>query len=190
MDSRLHAPRPLASKFRQGTVSMLKVTTTITQRVEWDAAHRVLGHDGKCRFLHGHRYAAEVTLAVSALDGLGMALDFGLVKLAVKGWVDENWDHNVMCHRADPLVALWNASSDPASVASSAGAVFAGKKPYVMKHGNPTAELIARELFEWCDEVILANEPVAVVSVTVWETPNCRATHSRSVEDARALLEA
>jgi 6-pyruvoyl-tetrahydropterin synthase len=26
---------------------------TVTRRLEWDAGHRVLGHGGKCQFMHG-----------------------------------------------------------------------------------------------------------------------------------------
>ena len=39
------------------------MTTTCTRRIEFDAAHRVMEHESKCRHLHGHRYAIEATFA-------------------------------------------------------------------------------------------------------------------------------
>jgi len=34
---------------------------TCTRRLEFDAAHRILNHESKCKFLHGHRYALEAS---------------------------------------------------------------------------------------------------------------------------------
>ena len=61
---------------------------TCTRKLEFDAAHRVMEHESKCRHLHGHRYVAEVTVATSELDGLGRVLDFGLLKTELGGWID------------------------------------------------------------------------------------------------------
>ena len=52
----------------------------ITRRLEFDAGHRVLGHEGKCKNLHGHRYSAEITVTAPDLDGLGRVIDFGVIK--------------------------------------------------------------------------------------------------------------
>ena len=38
----------------------------------FDAAHRILGHSGKCAYLHGHTYRLEVTVSAAELDALGM----------------------------------------------------------------------------------------------------------------------
>ena len=32
---------------------------TCTRRIEFDAAHRILNHESKCKMLHGHRYVVE-----------------------------------------------------------------------------------------------------------------------------------
>ncbi len=47
-----------------------------TRRIEFDAAHRVMRHEGKCKHLHGHRYALEATFSASGLDALGRVIDF------------------------------------------------------------------------------------------------------------------
>jgi 6-pyruvoyl tetrahydropterin synthase/QueD family protein len=107
---------------------------TITRRLEWDAGHRVLGHEGRCRHLHGHRYVAEVTVAAPELDDLGMVIDFSVLKEKVGGWIDREWDHNMMLHVSDPLAVMWRSGNDRTTVLGDVQKdVFAGKAPYVMK---------------------------------------------------------
>jgi 6-pyruvoyltetrahydropterin/6-carboxytetrahydropterin synthase len=140
---------------------------TVTKRLEWDSGHRVLGHRGKCRHLHGHRYAAEITVQSPDLDGLGMVVDFGVIKERVGGWIDQSWDHNLLLHPDDPLLELSNKQLQE---------VCGDRLPYVMPPPcpNPTAENIARVLY---DAAVGLLDPLKVVEVTVWETPTCRATY-------------
>lgn len=42
----------------------------------FDAAHRILGHAGKCGYLRAHSYRLEVTVTATGLDELGMVMDF------------------------------------------------------------------------------------------------------------------
>lgn len=138
--------------------------TTVTRRFEWDAAHRVMGHTGKCQHLHGHRYAAEVTVTASVLDGLGMVVDFSVLKEKVGWYIDAEWDHNVMLNGLDPLNGFLRLEK--------------GREPYRFEDGeNPTAETIARKLFRIAEHV-LAPFNIKVVEVVVWETPNCKATYN------------
>ena len=44
----------------------------ITRRLEFDAGHRIPSHTSKCRHLHGHRYAIEVTLSGDIIVELGV----------------------------------------------------------------------------------------------------------------------
>lgn len=158
---------------------------TCTRRIEFDAGHRVLGHGGKCRHLHGHRYAAEVTCRALCLDSLGMVVDFSVIKDKVGRWVDENWDHNILLHPNDPLAELHarlkqNAHRFPDNdeIEQIAWGVFHGKDPYLMPEGNPTAEYIADHLFHMAN-TILASDRIEVVHVRVYETPNCWADYAR-----------
>ena len=147
---------------------------TITRRFEWDSGHRVLGHEGKCKHLHGHRYVAEVTVTSPELDSLGRVIDFSVIKEIVGGWIDSNWDHNMLLHPADPLVNLWTTDSD---------GVFAARAPYIMPmvgvagdlHPamvNPTAENLARVLYTQANQLLRSKE-VEVQRVRLYETPNC-----------------
>ena len=137
---------------------------SITRRLEFDAGHRVLGHEGHCKHLHGHHYVVEITVSASSLDSLGRVLDFGKVKELVGGWLNREWDHNLLLHPADPLLMLDDAMQR---------VIFAGKKPYVMECGNPTAENMAEELWENASKLLPAGMKVS--QVRVWETPNCYA---------------
>jgi 6-pyruvoyltetrahydropterin/6-carboxytetrahydropterin synthase len=51
-----------------------------TRRIEFDAAHRVMEHESKCKHLHGHRYALEATFVAPDLDTLGRVVEFGVIK--------------------------------------------------------------------------------------------------------------
>jgi 6-pyruvoyltetrahydropterin/6-carboxytetrahydropterin synthase len=127
----------------------------ITRTFEFDSGHRVLGHEGKCRNLHGHRYRAEVTVRAPALDPLGRVVDFAVVKERVGRFLDEEWDHNLLLHPDDPLAGEEE---------------LVGRAPYALKRGNPTAENLAAELFEAAQERLPG---LTVVRVRLWETPTC-----------------
>lgn len=135
-----------------------------TRRLEWDAIHRIPGHEGPCAAWHGHRYAAEVTCAASALDDRGRIIDFGVIREVLGGWVDERWDHTAILMRGDPDGAA-------AAIADS----NAGRgRPVYWIDGPPTAENIALELARVAQE-LLGPSGIEVVRVRLWETPNCSA---------------
>ena len=138
---------------------------SITRRMEFDAGHRVLGHEGKCKNLHGHRYVVELTVAAAELDLLGRVIDFGVVKQLVGGWIDANLDHNMILNPQDILLRV------PKAVVP-----MLGREPVVMplQFPNPTAENIARLIWVTAFE-LLKPTGVELRWVDLWETPNCRA---------------
>ncbi|MGH9203871.1 MAG: 6-pyruvoyl trahydropterin synthase family protein, partial [Vicinamibacterales bacterium] len=64
----------------------------------FDAAHRILGHSGKCAHLHGHTYHLEVTVGAQQLNSLVM--DFDDLKAGVKKAVVDRWDHATLLWQA------------------------------------------------------------------------------------------
>lgn len=130
--------------------------------VEFDAAHRVLGHESKCRTLHGHRYKVELYAQADELDSVGRVIDFSVLKQKVGGWLDEHWDHTTILSVQDPLFEAIN--SDP----------IAYKKPSSVPF-NPTAEEMARWILEIVCPMVLQDSGVVVRKVVVWETPLCKA---------------
>jgi 6-pyruvoyltetrahydropterin/6-carboxytetrahydropterin synthase len=133
---------------------------------DWDAAHRLPSHKGKCSAIHGHRYRAEVLVTASSLDAAGMVVDFGHLKYEIGNWIDEHWDHNILLYEGESarLMSAVHELHDQAGRPA----------PYVMTQ-PPTAEAISAELAMVAGRVLvaLASRPLKVSSVTVWETPNC-----------------
>jgi 6-pyruvoyltetrahydropterin/6-carboxytetrahydropterin synthase len=134
---------------------------TCTRRIEFDAAHRVMQHESKCKNLHGHRYAVEATFLAHDLDRLGRVIDFGQIRALLGGWIDEHWDHATILSEADH--ALGNAIA-----AQTRQTVF-----YLS--ANPTAENMAHYLFKNVCPTLFAAQDVTCVKIRLYETPNCYA---------------
>lgn len=155
----------------------------ITRRLEFDAGHRLVGHESKCANLHGHRYVAEVTCQADGLDDVGRVVDFSVVKQKVGGWIDEYWDHNMILNEKDSLTGLWAEYEESSEGDSAAGthrineayAIFNGKAPYIVPF-NPTAENMVKYLFAKSQQ-LLQDYPIKVVKIRLYETPNCWADY-------------
>lgn len=140
---------------------------TITRRFEFDYGHRVLGHEGKCASLHGHRGVAELTVRGPSLDDLGRVIDFGVLKSVIGAWIDNNWDHTMLLHEDDPLLTMCH-SIDPSYT------VFGPRAPFVMPDKmNPTAENMALVLLSKSRLLLLSQKQIEPISVRMWETPKC-----------------
>lgn len=148
---------------------------TITRIFGFDSGHRVLGHEGKCANLHGHRYTAEVTVTAKDLDKIGRVIDFSVIKRDVGNWIDTYWDHNMILHVKDPLAIIHSADGHLETNNHTYGtrAVFGPKDPFIMPDEmNPTAENMAAVLFHQAQEILKPYD-LAVVHVRLYETPNC-----------------
>lgn len=132
-----------------------------TRRLAFDAAHRLIEHEGKCRFLHGHRYELEAAFAATGLDALGRVVDFGVVKERLGSWIDTNWDHNAILFEKDSTLGHDIARAT-------------GQRIYYLPY-NPTAENMARYLLEEICPKLFQDAGVACTRIRLWETPNCSA---------------
>jgi 6-pyruvoyltetrahydropterin/6-carboxytetrahydropterin synthase len=143
---------------------------TCTRRLEFDSGHRVPGHRGKCKNLHGHRYVAEITCqAIEELLPEGFVIDFSVIKQKVGTWIDDNLDHTVIYQSSD-----WFMHS------LALQAKDEGHKPWYPMNDPPTAENIAVLLHATACSLLL-EDCVRVTSVRVWETPNCFAHYQPDV---------
>lgn len=158
-----------------------------TQKFHFDAAHRLLNHTGKCRFLHGHRYTAEIDIEARELDKMGMVTDFAHLKKVIGDWINSRWDHNILLHENDPLLKLHRQLEDMPDYLSLAAGIFGDKTPFVfMAYQQPTVENMVRELrsivwgvmpqFDPGYEKNGINSRLRLSRVTIHETPNCSAT--------------
>ena len=56
--------------------------------------HRVVGHENKCKFLHGHNYRFHFKIAsASGLDEVGRVMDFGVIKSKLCNWLEVESGH-------------------------------------------------------------------------------------------------
>ena len=130
---------------------------SVTRLIGFCYGHRLLNYAGKCRFLHGHNGLIEVRVESRSLDRLGMVVDFGVIKEKVQRWVDAELDHRMILNEKDPLIPEFKQRGEP----------------FVTLKGNPTAENIARHIFEFA-----RKQKLPVKSVRLWETPNSIADYS------------
>jgi 6-pyruvoyltetrahydropterin/6-carboxytetrahydropterin synthase len=145
----------------------------ITRRLEFDSGHRIPNHSSRCRHLHGHRYALEVTLSgeVIATRGdarEGMVLDFAEVKEIARRLVVDVWDHAFLAWREDEAVLEFLATlPDHRTV------VFAAP---------PTAEHLAQAAFELLEPAYRTRygAQLTLERVRLFETPNCWADAVRA----------
>lgn len=122
---------------------------SVIKEIHFSYGHRLVGHQGKCRHVHGHNGRVQVEVAAEKLDQLGMVVDFSEISRSIGKWIDENLDHVLILWEKDPLVSVLKER---------------GEKILVVP-ANPTAEFLARWIFE---EAVKMKLPVA--RVTLWET--------------------
>ena len=132
----------------------------ISRQLDFCYAHRLLGHQGKCRFLHGHHGRARITISAEKLNEMGMVMDFGDIRGTLEAWIDAELDHRTILCREDPLAAVLRERGEPV----------------VIFEENPTAENLARFIYEKGREMGLP-----VTEVRVWETPKCSAIYGELV---------
>lgn len=118
--------------------------------------HRLMKHEGKCRFLHGHNYEVTVTLDGSVNPRSGFVIDFSSLKRAVRQVLGQ-YDHAFVLEEGDPAVVA-----------------IAELSLLQVRPCPPTAENLAmmwkREI---ADEL---KEPASRIVIEVRETKDCCAT--------------
>lgn len=122
-----------------------------TLKVEgaFEAAHRVVNYPGKCDRLHGHNWKVEALVKGTELDELGMLVDFKVIKNALKETLDR-FDHRFLNEL----------------------------KPF-SEGVNPTAENLARIIFEELAPSKAFTRDSHLHAITVYETPNSSVTYTK-----------
>lgn len=113
-----------------------------------EVAHRLSLLPGKCENIHGHSMWVELDITGMPDErGLLNGLDFGTVKRAFRGYLDENYDHRLLLNAEDRLADL-----------DLPGARLC--------EADPTTENIARWVLGWA----MGAYPGAHLRVDVQET--------------------
>lgn len=124
----------------------------ITKEFGFDAAHRLPEHPGKCRNLHGHRYAVHLTLRAQELDARGLLVDFADMKQRFGTWLDETFDHAcILAPNDHSLIRLCAAN----------------EWKHIVLDAPPTAEVLAKIMLRTARE----HFPAFECSVRIYETP-------------------
>ncbi|MBI3012877.1 MAG: 6-carboxytetrahydropterin synthase [Elusimicrobia bacterium] len=122
---------------------------SVTKVLSFCYGHRLLRYQGKCKYLHGHNGRAEIHLRSENLDPRGMVIDFSDIKNLIGRFIEENLDHKILLCREDPLVKILESM----------------KEPHFVMEVNPTAENIAKLIFDFAH-----SKNLPVISVKLWET--------------------
>ena len=104
----------------------------VLKQITFCYGHRLIHYSGKCQHLHGHDAVAEIVIQSNNLDQRGMVVDFSDIKADVSTWIDQHLDHKMLLCKDDPIVKELQAFGEP----------------LFLLEGNPTAENIARVIFE------------------------------------------
>lgn len=168
----------------------------ITKKIEWAMGHRVhnqllnaersCNSTCKCKFLHGHSYAATITVASETLQN-NMVMDFTDLKF-IKQWIDTNLDHKFMFDAADEMLPLVTGQDldDLEETAlgiktfpyvDGEGAEIELAKSIIVVDYVPTSEEIAAHIFAFVEDALGVVEKARVISVTVQESPSSSATY-------------
>ncbi len=135
---------------------------TVERYHDISMGHRVVGHESKCRHLHGHNYRIYFVCSASELDPLGRVIDFSEIRDRLCMWLEEHWDHRMMIWSEDPLLPELQrlVPGDLCIV------------PF-----NPTAEQIAIHLVSVVGPEQLKGSGITLLECRVEETRKCSAAY-------------
>lgn len=120
--------------------------------------HRVVGHEGKCRLLHGHNYRVHFAVEAEELDSLGRVVDFAVIKSTLCEWLESHWDHHFLLWEQDPLLSSLREVS---------------AESIVVVPFNPTAENMALYLLDTIAPILLESIGCRLVECRIEETRKC-----------------
>lgn len=158
--------------------------TTASRYHDISTGHRVVGHENKCRHLHGHNYRIHFHCSADKLDNIGRVIDFGVIKERLCMWVENNWDHKFLHWKEDPLfIALQDINSSDWNhgfgfdhpITAALDDILDGS--LVPTPFNPTAENMAQYLVEVVGPQQLAGTGVVLDKVVIEETAKCSASY-------------
>lgn len=163
------------------------------------AGHRVVGHESKCRHLHGHNYKFHFKVApkvpykvmdeaefaaLKQLDDVGRVIDFSVVKTTLCQWLEDNWDHKFLHWEKDELIRGIKVLVDhdqthhtPLTVANEDARHFF--RSMVCLPFNPTAENLAAYMVDVIGPQLLDEYGVELVECTIEETSKCHVNYCK-----------
>lgn len=158
------------------------MTHTAERYHDISTGHRVVGHENKCRHMHGHNYrihfVCQAKEGFESLDHVGRVIDFGVIKEKLCMWVENNWDHKFLAWEEDKMMTSMLAScvqSADTMTDCDYGMLY---DSIVFVPFNPTAENMAQHLVEVIGPQQLKGTGVELVQVRIEETAKCSASYA------------
>lgn len=174
---------------------------TVIRSHEICAGHRVVGHESKCRHLHGHNYKFHFKVAPKGrtdvkkitsgkltleggLDSVGRVIDFSVVKTTLCQWLEDNWDHKFLHWEKDNLIdglkdlVKWDSEEWSRSPSVDEQDMDHFLSSLVSLPFNPTAENLAAYMVEVIGPLLLDEHGVQLVECTIEETSKCHVNYS------------
>lgn len=159
------------------------------------AGHRVVGHESKCRHLHGHNYkfhfkvAPLATKAINTgagshivepgLDNVGRVIDFSVVKTTLCQWLEDNWDHKFLHWEKDLLISGLVYSKCGVKTALDERDDEDFMSSLVSLPFNPTAENLAAHMVNVVGPELLRPYGVELIACRIEETSKCHVEYTK-----------
>lgn len=166
---------------------------TVIRSHEICAGHRVVGHESKCRHLHGHNYKFHFKVAPKhgcgkvvtrgklvedGLDSVGRVIDFSVVKTTLCQWLEDNWDHKFLHWEEDPLIKALQVDCELCDETTGHD-VRDFNNSLVSLPFNPTAENLAAYMVDVIGPQLLDQYGVELVECTIEETSKCHVNYCK-----------
>lgn len=170
------------------------------------AGHRVVGHESKCRHLHGHNYVFHFEVAPlrekravtvpltegssavmqlesperTKLDEIGRVIDFSVVKSTLCEWLEANWDHKFLHWEHDALIdGLKSLLNDDRNSVVDAKDNMHFYSSLVSLPFNPTAENLAAHMVNVIGPELLDPYGVELIACRIEETSKCHVEYTK-----------
>ena len=90
----------------------------VTKAFDWEMAHALDHHDGKCHNIHGHTYSLEITFIGEIADEPGtpkdgMVVDFADIKRIVKTGIVDVFDHALVLRDDSRFLKVLDKEMNP-----------------------------------------------------------------------------
>lgn len=152
------------------------------------AGHRVVGHESKCRMLHGHNYVFHFHVAPKLtakraydgqpmLDAVGRVIDFSVVKSTLCEWLEDNWDHKFLHWEKDDLIKGVQLAANNHPLCDEDHSSFFNS--FVELPFNPTAENLAEHMVNVVGPMLLDEHGVELVQCVIEETSKCHVEYTK-----------
>lgn len=124
--------------------------------------HRLSKHKGDCKNFHGHNLKIEVTIQSDILDDNDMVMDFKTLSDLMKPII-KTLDHCLLLNSQDEKYAKFAMSEN--------------LKLFTFTNADPTAEIIAKSIFDYLVLKIGEQEHIKVKKVKIWENDDSSAIY-------------